>query len=102
MFDVVTKQEVLKVLENCLDPELGISVVDMGLIYEVKVDNENVHVRMTLTNPGCPMARMISHDVEETIKGMKGIKKAEVELVWEPKWTPDRLSEKAKKTGGYK
>jgi metal-sulfur cluster biosynthetic enzyme len=73
----------------------------MGLIYDVGVKDGSVHVKMTLTNPGCPMARMIAKDVEKTVKGMKGIKKAEVELVWEPRWTPDRLSERAKKMLGY-
>jgi metal-sulfur cluster biosynthetic enzyme len=90
----------MKALEGCLDPEIGISVVDMGLIYDVSVKGDAVHVKMTLTNPGCPMARMIAKDVEKTVKGM-GVAKAEVELVWEPKWTPDRLSEKAKKMLGY-
>jgi len=99
---LVTKQNVLKALENCLDPEIGISVVDMGFIYDVDINDDNIHVKMTLTNPGCPMARMISHDVEETVKGMKGVKKAEIELMWEPRWTPDRLSDKAKKILSYK
>ena len=89
----------MKALEGCLDPEIGVSVVDMGLIYGVSVNGKEVHVKMTLTNPGCPMARMIAKDVEETLKGL-GLK-VEVELVWEPKWTPDRLSEKAKKMLGY-
>ena len=90
----------MKALEGCMDPELGISVVDMGLIYGVEAKEGGVHIRMTLTNPGCPMARMIAKDVEETVRGM-GVGKVEVELVWEPRWTPDRLSEKAKKMLGY-
>jgi metal-sulfur cluster biosynthetic enzyme len=98
---MVTKREVMKALEKCLDPELGLSVVEMGLIYEVSVTADKVHVKMTLTNPGCPMQMMISGDVEKTVKGLKGVKKAEVELVWEPRWTPDRLSSKAKKKLGY-
>ena len=99
---MVTKQQIMKSLEGCIDPEIGISVVDMGLIYDVNVKDDRVHIKMTLTNPECPMARMISHDVEETVKSIKGVKKVEVEIVWEPRWTPDRLSEKAKKMLGYK
>ena len=98
---MVTEEEVMKALEECLDPELGISVVDMGLIYDVEVEEGNVHVKMTLTNPGCPMASMISHDVEETVKKLDGVKSTEVELVWDPPWTPERLSPKAKKMLGY-
>ena len=98
---MVSKEDVMKALEGCLDPEIGVSVVDMGLIYEVVVKEDKVHIKMTLTNPGCPMAGMISQDVEETVKKIKGVKKADVELVWDPPWTPERLSEKAKKMLGY-
>ena len=99
---MVTKESVMKALEGCIDPELGINVVDMGLIYDVDVKKDSVHVKMTLTNPGCPMAGMIARDVEETVKGLDGVKSADVELVWEPRWTPERLSEKAKRMLGYK
>ncbi len=99
---MITKKDILKALEGCLDPEIGISVVDMGLIYGIEVENGSVHIKMTLTNPGCPMARMILTDVENVVKSMKGVKNVEVELVWEPRWTPDRLSDKAKKLLGYK
>ena len=98
---MVTRESVMKALKGCLDPEIGISVVDMGLIYGVDIGKDSVHVRMTLTNPGCPMSRMIVKDVEETVKGLDGIKKAEVELVWEPPWSPERMSEAAKLELGF-
>jgi len=80
----------------------GISLVDMGLIYDVKVDKDKVHVKMTLTTPGCPMHAFMVQDVREKVKALKGVKDVKVELVWDPPWTPDRMSKEAKKKLGFK
>jgi metal-sulfur cluster biosynthetic enzyme len=98
---LVTKQDVMKALEKCIDPELGISLVDMGFIYGVSVKADQVHVKMTLSNPGCPMQRMMLADIERSVKSLDGVNKVEVELVWEPKWTPERISKKARKKIGF-
>ena len=99
---MVTKEDVMKVLRNCFDPEIPINVVDLGLIYDVKVGDNNVHIKMTLTVPGCPMAQFIAGEVESKIKAMEGVKSAEVELVFDPPWTPERMSPKAKEKLGMK
>ena len=91
----------MKVLKECYDPEIGISLVDLGLIYDVQVKNDKVHIRMTLTTPGCPMHAFMVKDVEENVKKMKGVKEVKVELVWGPPWTPDRMSKDAKKKLGF-
>ena len=99
---MVTKKDVMKSLRECYDPEIGISLVDMGLIYDVKVDKDKVHIKMTLTTPGCPMHSFMVQDVREKVKALKGVKGVEVELVWDPPWTPDRMSDEVKKKLGFK
>jgi len=99
---VVTKQDVMKVLKECYDPEIGISLVDLGLIYDVEVKGDKVHIKMTLTTPGCPMHMMMTEDVKEKVGKIKGVKEVNVELVWDPPWTPDRMSKEAKKMLGFK
>jgi FeS assembly SUF system protein len=94
---MLTKENVLKILKECYDPEIPVNIVDLGLIYDVKVNNGNVHVKMTLTAPGCPMSAFITEDVKEKILSLKGVKKADVDVVFDPPWTPDRMSKTAKK-----
>ena len=100
MIDLVTKQDVIKALKKCYDPEIGISLVDMGLIYDVQVKNDKVHIKMTLTTPACPMHAFMINDVEEKVKKLKRVKEVKVELVWDPPWTIDKMSKDAKKRLG--
>ena len=86
-----TKEEIMKALEKVFDPELGISVVDMGLIYDIRVAGENVEIDMTLTNPACPMAAMITGMVEEAAMTVEGVERVKVNLVFNPPWTPERI-----------
>ncbi|WP_135605274.1 metal-sulfur cluster assembly factor [Methanococcoides sp. NM1] len=91
---MVTKEDVMEVLKKCYDPEIPINIVDLGLVYDVDVEGDRAHIKMTLTTPGCPMAAMIVDNVRQKVESIDGIKKAEVELVWDPPWTPDRISKK--------
>ncbi|SES70106.1 FeS assembly SUF system protein [Methanococcoides vulcani] len=91
---MVTKEDVMEVLKKCYDPEIPINIVDLGLVYDVDVEGDRAHIKMTLTTPGCPMAAMIVDNVKQKVESIDGIKKAEVELVWDPPWTPDRISKK--------
>jgi len=100
VIDLVTKQDVIKALKKCYDPEIGISLVDMGLIYDVQVKNDKVHIKMTLTTPACPMHAFMINDVEEKVKKLKRVKEVKVELVWDPPWTIDKMSKDAKKRLG--
>ncbi|MFQ6055918.1 MAG: metal-sulfur cluster assembly factor [Methanosarcinales archaeon] len=98
---MVTKEDVMEVLKDCYDPEIPINVVDLGLIYDVQVDNDKVDIKMTLTAPGCPMHGMISQDIKQRVEEIEGIKEANVSIVWDPPWTPDRMSKDAKKLLGF-
>jgi len=99
---MVSKEDVMKVLKECYDPEIGISLVDLGLIYDVKVQGDKVNIKMTLTTPGCPMHMMMTEDVKEKVGKIKGVNEVNVELVWDPPWTPGRMSKEAKKMLGFK
>ncbi len=86
------KQEVLDCLKTVIDPELGIDVVHLGLIYGIEIVGRRVFVRMTLTTPGCPMADYLTREVRDRIGAcFQDVEKVHVELVWEPRWGPDMI-----------
>lgn len=88
-------ERVLEALKSVYDPEIPVNIVDLGLVYGVDVDeNNNVRIRMTLTAPGCPVAGFVAIQAEEAVKEkVPEARKVEVQFVWEPPWTPDRISE---------
>ncbi len=96
-----SEEEVMGVLKKCYDPEIPINIVDLGLVYDIDIQGDKVHVKMTLTAPGCPMHTMISEDVTRKLLSLEGINDANVEVVWEPPWTPDKMSETAKRMLGW-
>jgi len=88
---------VVAALRTIYDPEIPVNIYDLGLIYQLEIDaNGRVDVRMTLTAPGCPVAATFPDTVEQRLYEVPGVTEARVELVWEPAWSPDRLSEEAK------
>ena len=93
---MVTMEDIMKALKECYDPEIPVNVWDLGLIYDVAVDGDKVHVKMTLTAPGCPMHSFISREVKEKLQSVSGVKEATVEVVWDPPWSPDKMSPEAK------
>ncbi|MBI1870859.1 MAG: DUF59 domain-containing protein [Chlamydiae bacterium] len=96
------QKQVYEVLEQCYDPEIpNVSIVDLGLIYDISIQNDQVNIKMTLTAQGCGMARTIADQVKMMVQDILWVKSAQVEIVWEPPWHPDRMSEKAKKILGY-
>lgn len=90
------KKQILKKLEEVLDPELYISIVDLGLVYNVSEKKGNVDIKMTLTTLGCPLFETIETEIKEKLKSIKSIKKVNIELVFDPPWSMERLTEKAK------
>lgn len=95
----LTKEEVLAALRTCVDPEIPVNIVDLGLIYEVDLlpvpenaSETDVVIKMTLTSAGCPMSQSISHEVHRTLLSVPGVRQARVDLVWEPCWSPDRIT----------
>ena len=93
---LVEEKQVLEKLKTVIDPEIGINIVDLGLIYSLDISANQIVVTMTLTTPGCPMHNSISKWAEESLSGFgKGID-VKINLVWEPRWTPDKMSGYAK------
>jgi metal-sulfur cluster biosynthetic enzyme len=87
-----TEETIRKALRQVRDPELNLNIIDIGLVYGVTVaENGDVKVTMTLTSPGCPAGPEIVGDVKRTVEEMEGVGEAEVEIVWEPYWTPERM-----------
>ncbi|SDZ74561.1 Metal-sulfur cluster biosynthetic enzyme [Thalassobacillus cyri] len=92
----LTKQ-VEEALYQVIDPELGINIVDLGLVYKIDVNETNdVHVQMTLTTPGCPLHDSIVSGAEAMIYGVDEVNDVHVELVWHPAWSPEKMSSRAK------
>jgi FeS assembly SUF system protein len=94
---ILLKEAIIAALKTIYDPEIPVNIYDLGLIYEIEVDRENnVVVSMTLTAPGCPVAQTFPQIVEDNVRSVPGVNEAKVELVWEPPWTQDNMSEAAK------
>lgn len=99
---MVTGELARKALRAVKDPELGLNIIDIGLVYDVTVSDEGqAHVTMTLTSPGCPAGAEIMDDVRKTITDLEGVTGVEVELVWEPYWTPERMDPRVRAFLGH-
>jgi FeS assembly SUF system protein len=91
------EERVVAVLRTCYDPEIPVNIYELGLIYDVQIDSNNVvEIRMTLTSPACPVAGSLPPEVQAKIKSTPGVSDAKVEIVWDPPWTQDRMSDAAK------
>lgn len=88
----VTEKTIRDALKGVKDPELGLDLVVLGLIYDIEVDGDHVDAVMSLTSPMCPVAGEIVNNVKEAIEGVDGIESADVELTFDPPWTPDRIN----------
>jgi len=98
---VATKEEVVEALRQVEDPELGMDIVDLGLMYDIEVEDGKVKVIHTLTSMGCPVGPMIQEQIHDVTKALPGVEDVEVELTWDPPWTPDKMSEDAKFILGF-
>jgi metal-sulfur cluster biosynthetic enzyme len=98
----VTESQVYEAMKQVYDPEIPVSVVDLGLIYDVKIIDDWVGVKMTLTTPGCGMGGAIANQIRERVLDIPGVHEADVRIVWEPQWNPSMMSEDAKKKLGVK
>jgi FeS assembly SUF system protein len=102
MAKLPTKDEIMEALKEVLDPELRLSLVDLGLIYDVDIaDDGNVTVTMTLTTPGCPLNEYLPAQVDEAVSRLDGVRHVDVNLVWDPPWNPDMMSDEAKMALGW-
>jgi metal-sulfur cluster biosynthetic enzyme len=96
-----TKEEVIEALHAVEDPELGMDIVDLGLLYDVEVDGPKVKVIHSLTSMGCPAGPMIQEDIQNVAAAVEGVEEVEIELTWDPPWTPDKMSDDAKFILGF-
>jgi len=96
-----TPDDVFEALRSVEDPELGMDIVELGLVYDVEVDGPRVHVRYSLTSMGCPAGPLIQQSVEEVVRSMPEVDEVETELTWDPPWTPEKMSDDAKFILGF-
>ena len=94
---IIQEKEVVECIKTVMDPEIPVNLYDLGLIYEIKINNKNdIKINMTLTNPNCPVAGSMPESVGKSIEKLNNLNSIEVSLVWEPKWHKDLMSDEAK------
>ena len=98
---MASRDEVMEVLRQVEDPELGMDIVDLGLLYEVEVEDSKAKVTYSLTSMGCPAGPLIAQDIDSAVRQVAGIQDVELELTFDPPWTPDRMSDDAKFILGF-
>jgi len=98
---MATREEVLEILRQVDDPELGMDIVDLGLVYEVAVEDSTAKIIYSLTSMGCPAGPLIAQDIDSTARQVEGIDEVELELTFDPPWTPDKMSDDAKFILGF-
>lgn len=98
----LTEEQVREALKVVDDPEIGINIVDLGLVYDIEVTDEGeIHITHTLTSMGCPLGPVIEGDIRDALKGMEGVSAITTELVWQPPWGPDKMTDFAKSALGF-
>lgn len=96
------EQDIIHQLKTVYDPEIPVDIYELGLVYEIKIDEEaNVYIKMTLTSPGCPVAGSLPEEVQEKVKSLKDVNDVYLDLVWDPPWDKDMMSEEAKLELGF-
>ena len=96
-----TREDVFEALRVVEDPELGMDIVELGLLYDAEIEGPKVHVTYSLTSMGCPVGPMIEQQIREVVEGMDGVGDVETELTWDPPWSPERMSDDAKFILGF-
>ena len=98
---VLSAETVRQALRQVKDPELDMNIVDLGLVYDVEVDDGLVRINMTLTSPGCPAGPMITNDIYKVVRAIEGVMDVDIDIVWEPYWTPERIDPKIRAMMGF-
>jgi metal-sulfur cluster biosynthetic enzyme len=96
-----TREDVIDALRVVEDPELGMDIVELGLLYDAEVEGSTVKVTYSLTSMGCPVGPMIEQQIDEVVASLEGVDEVETELTWDPPWTPERMSDDAKFILGF-
>jgi metal-sulfur cluster biosynthetic enzyme len=97
----LTEEIVRQALRKVKDPEAGINIVDLGLVYDIDLEEAKVHVKMTLTSPACPAGPQIMGDADNAVRAVEGVADVRIELVWDPYWTPERIDPKVRAYLGF-
>ncbi len=97
----ISKESIQKALSGVYDPELNVPVTDLGIIYDIQIEKETVIITFTLTYPGCPLAGLLDKEIRRAAYSVEGVKYVNTNLVWEPTWGPERMSETARFSLGY-
>ncbi|HUK21126.1 MAG TPA: metal-sulfur cluster assembly factor [Gemmatimonadales bacterium] len=98
---VLSDETIRNALRGVKDPELDLNIVDLGLVYGIEVADGEVRIEMTLTSPGCPAGPMITNDAYRVVRGLEGVKDVNIDIVWEPYWTPERIDPKVRALMGF-
>jgi len=98
---MVVQEQVIEKLKECLDPELGINIVDLGLIYSVNIEGSSVHILMTMTTPGCPLDSYFVKDITSRLKSVKDVSNVSVEMTFDPPWIPSKMSQESQDLLGF-
>ena len=98
---MVSQEQIIDKLRQCLDPELGINIIDLGLVYCVSIESSRVNILMTLTTPGCPLDSYFVKDITSKLKSLKGISDVSVELTFDPLWSPSKMSQESQDLLGF-
>ena len=100
---LLSADTIRQALRQVKDPELDMNIVDLGLVYDVEIDDGGglVRLTMTLTSPGCPAGPMITNDIYKVVRAIDGVKDVDIDIVWEPYWTPDRIDPKIRAMLGF-
>lgn len=93
---MVTKEEILEELKQVADPEIGMDIVNLGLIYDIEINGDRVYIKMTMTAPTCPVTPWILSEAQRVVENLSSVEAADVELVWEPPWNPSMMTDEAK------
>lgn len=101
MEEMITIDEIRQILKNVYDPELGVNIIDLGLVYDITNEDGNLTIEMTLTTPGCPMHDTIAGGVRGALEGHPAVQSVDVNVVWSPPWSPEKMSDEAKERLGF-
>ena len=99
--EVLNPEAIRQALRQVKDPELDLNIIDLGLVYDVEIAEGDVRINMTLTSPGCPAGPMITNDAYKAVRALEGVKDVNIDIVWEPYWTPERIDPKLRAMMGF-
>ncbi len=98
----MTEEQICEALKEVYDPEVGVNIVDLGLVYQVEIRPDEVYVQMTMTSPTCPLSGVITRNIDKTLRSkFTEINELTIDLVWDPPWAPDKMSDAAKQQLGW-